>query len=530
MDQLSLKTALDKRPDLQHLLFRRGFFVGKEKIDGMDQFPFYGNWNHVEKCGYNFYTHKDVNSYFFESKNCCMFLLGHSYNPFTMEWAEEKQLEHIADSYGSNEFQDRIDELTGIFGMGWIDIPSKDIHFEVDPSGMQSLYYGIIPNENFVLTSHPQIVADIFDLKMSDFAKELISYKWYGRVMGPYLPADMSQYTEIKRVVPNIEYEFSLKNRTIKHHRFYPLKDLPEVKDDKEYNEVISHAAEILRNGAQLVTKKWHNIGISLTGGIDSNTTFAAFNGEYPKVETFSYLSAPKEVSDAEAAKKISTNFGIKHTLYQIPDANEDVKDFALKDCVLEHTNGYMMPRKDNETRKRFYLEENLPFDVEVKSWVSETIRAYWYKHYGRESMPKLSGKLFRNLYKIFLSNRKLAHKIDRLFDAYISDFEYALIPAQYPPADMHYNEVTWGSWGGMNISEMKFITDITIIYNNRKFLDLLFRVPLKYRISDKHHLDMKRVLNKELYDMNIRVVNMAETSNRARALNMVFNLNRILP
>lgn len=530
MEINSFKSQLDKRPDLQHLLFRRSFFVSKEAIANINKFPFYGNWNHVERHGYNFYVHKDTHVYFAESKQCCVFLLGHSYNPFTMEWEEDKQLLRIAEAYGSNKFQDRIDELTGIFGIGWINLATGNIHFEADPSGMQSLYYGIMPNGNFILTSHPQIAADIYGLRISDFAKEIIAYKWYGRVMGPYLPADMSQYPEVKRVVPNIEYTFSIKDNKVSHHRFYPLKELSEVADEKEYNEVISQAAEVLGNGAKLVTKKWNNIGISLTGGIDSNTTFAAFNGEYDKVEAFSYLSAPKEVPDADAAKRIADHFRVKHTLFHIPDTNDSITDFSLKDAILEHTNGYMMQRKDNETRKRFYLEENLPFDVEVKSWVSETIRAYWYKHYGRNSMPRLSGKLFRNLYKIFLADRKLAHKIDKLFEQYITDFEYEKIPAQYPPADMHYNEVTWGSWGGMNISEMKFITDITIIYNNRKFLDLLFRIPLKDRISDRHHIEMKRVLNKELYDMNIRVVNMAETSNRARALNLIFNLNRILP
>ena len=133
-------------------------------------------------------------------------------------------------------------------------------------------------------------------------------------------------------------------------------------------------------------------------------------------------------------------------------------------------------------------------------------------------------------MYKIFLTDRKLAHKIDKVFEKYIEDFEYESIPSSYPPADMHYNEVTWGSWGGPNISEQKMYSDITFIYNNRKFLDLMFKVPLKKRISDRHHLDMKRVLNKELYDMNIRVVNLKETDTRARLLNVIFTINSWLP
>lgn len=144
--------------------------------------------------------------------------------------------------------------------------------------------------------------------------------------------------------------------------------------------------------------------------------------------------------------------------------------------------------------------------------------------------MPKLSPKLFRNLYKIFIFNRRLAHKIDRVFAEYIKEFEYDKIPECYPPADMHYNEVTWGSWGGLNISEMKYCFDITFAYNNRKFLDLMFRVPLEKRISDEHHLDLKKRLNPELYNMNIRVVNMKETDTRARLLNIIFTINSFLP
>ena len=123
-----------------------------------------------------------------------------------------------------------------------------------------------------------------------------------------------------------------------------------------------------------------------------------------------------------------------------------------------------------------------------------------------------------------------MAHKVDKVFAEYIKDFEYDKSPDCYPTADIHYNEVTWGSWGGMNISEMKYCFDITIAYNNRQFFDLLFRAPLEKRISDQHHLDMKKYLNPELYDMNIRVVNMKETDFRAFALNVIFTINSILP
>lgn len=453
------------------------------------------------------------------------FIVNHSFNPFTLECDEEKQLERIAYAKTPEERRDRIDELTGVFVLGQIE--DNEIHFLTDPSGMQSAYYGSV-GDNFIITSHTQLIADVYGLEMTSFVKELIAYKWYPRVMGCYLPADLTPNEELRRVVPNIEYTYDGKN--VSHYRFYPLKDIKEVANDDEYYSVITEAADILKNGAELVLKKWKKPGISLTGGIDSNTTFAAANGHYDKFETFSYLSAPKEVPDVEAAQKIANRFKTHHTIYHIPANNNDIADFDLKAAIIRHNSGYIALRKENELRKRIYLEEHCPNDVEVKSWVSETIRAYWYKHYGRKTMPKLSPKLFRNLYKIFIGNRKLAHKIDKIFAKYIKDFEYAKIPAQYPAADMHYNEVTWGSWGGLNISEMKYCFDITFLYNNRKFLDLLFRIPLDDRISDRHHIEMKKYLNPELYDMGIRVVNMAETDRRAQLLNVIFTANMMLP
>ncbi len=526
MEITKFKQKLNDRPDLQPYLYRRGFIISQKKFD-MDIFPFYGNWRVAKMGEYYLMTHSLTKGHYYTNGDVTHFLVGHSYNPFTMEHEEVKQLEAISHEFtkGDELYWNSVSELTGCFVVGWFD--RDKISFIADPSGMQSAYYGKV-RDNFMITSHPQIIGDVYNLKMDEFVKELVAYKWYSRVMGSYLPADLSQFREVKRVVPNISYSFS--EGEVRHKRFYPIHDLKECANEKEYQEVIEKAATILKNNAELILKKWENPAISLTGGIDSNTTFAAAKGLYDKYETFSYLSAHKETIDVEAAKRIADHFHTKHTIYNIPQENRMIKDFELISAILDHNSGYIAPRKENEIRKRIYLEEYCQNDVEVKSWVSEKIRCYWYKHYGRKSFPKLSAKLYRNLYKIFITNRSLAHKVDKLFDKYIKEFEYELIPAQYPPADIHYNEVTWGSWGGVNISEMKHCFDITFVYNNRIFLDLLFKVPIERRISDQHHLDMKKFLNKELYDMNIRVVNMAETDNRARALNAIFTINMLLP
>lgn len=522
---MELQTILKENDDLKKYLFIRGFLLTDNgEIDG-DVFPFYGKWNHHQLVNCHVWTHPLTGFHFVrDSKKTC-FLFGHAYNPFTMQTDETIILKRILEHYGEKNFYDYVDEITGVFVFGVIS--DGKIEYLTDPSGMQSACSGIVKGK-YYLSSHPQLIADICRLKMDVFVKKLIRYRWYPRVMGPYLPADLTPFGELKRVVPNMQFRFI--HGKITHKRFYPLRDLAECTSEGEYQRVIQEAADILKNNMELVARKWENPWISLTGGIDSNTTFAAGNGNYDKFRAFSYYSAEKEQIDCDAAGKIAAHFQVPWMKYNIPADGEPLDRYEERAAIIRHNNGYIALEKGNEMRKRVYLEQNCPADVEVKSWVSETIRAYWYKHYGRETMPPLSAKLFRNLYKIFLTDRKLAHEIDRLFAAYIRDFEYEKIPAQYPDADMHYNEVTWGAWGGGNISEMKYCFDITIIYNNRRFLDLMFKVPLERRISDQHHLDMKKYLNRELNDMGIRVVNMKETAFRAFALNCVFTLNSILP
>ena len=525
MNKSNFMQFLDAHSDLKRDLFIRGFLLTDKQYAQIHDFPFYGNWRIEQHCGYYFMAHKLAGMHVYEQDGNCFFLLGHAYNPFTMEIDEIVILKRIAQAYATDEYIDRINELTGVFVYG--SIVNGKVEFIVDPSGMQSACYGVI-DTHFYLSSHPQLIGDLCGLEMDEFVKKLIHYKWYGRVMGPYLPADLSPFSKVKRIVPSIQYWYD--KQTITHKRFWYLTENPIAYDSKEYDTVICQAGDILRNNMTLIAKKWQHPWISLTGGIDSNTTFAAANGNYDKFETFSYISAEKEIPDAAAAKKISERFGVTRHEFQIPDNNDAIKDFEARRELFRHNNGYIAELYDNEIRKKLYLRDNAKCDVEVKSWVSETIRAYWYKHYGRKKFPPLSPKLFRNLYKIFILNRSLAHQIDKLFAQYIKDFEYEKIPESYPPADMHYNEVTWGSWGGLNITEMKYCFDITFAYNNRRFLDLMFRAPLEKRISDQHHLDVKKYLNKDLYDMNIRVVNLKETDNRARALNVIFTINSFLP
>lgn len=523
---MNIKLQLANKPDLQKHLFEKGYLITDDDYSNhLGEYPFYGNWNVTEVDGYRFYVYKTVNVFFQKVNNRTFFLIGHAYNPYNMEIDENKLLIEIGEKYGNQAYFEKLDELTGIFIFG--SVCGDEIDFTLDASGMQYGCYGEVKGKQYI-SSHMRLIGDLCHLRTDAYVKRLVNYRWYHYMMGNYLPGDLTCFSELKRIIPNTYVTF---DGSYHVKRFYPYHEIKMCETEEEYRQVIEEASRIMMNNMKLIPKKWKRPAISLTGGIDSNTTFAAANGVYDQYTTFSYISMYRESVDAEKAKEISDRFNVPHKVYQVPETNEEVPDFEIYKAILEHNDGDIGSNKDSDVRKKVTLINNDVCDVEVKSWISETIRAYAYKYFGRKKFKKdLKPRDYSSLYKIFLGKRKLLNETDRYFDEYIRNTQLKEHLFNYDESDFFVWEMMHGGKCGLNIGVMKSCFDITIPYNNRKFLDLLLRVPLEKRISDQHHLDMKKYMNKELYDMNIRVVNLNETDRRKKAINAYYVVNTHLP
>lgn len=520
-----LKSILDKKTHIQKHLFEKGYLITDAEINNPSEYPFYNNWNHTRIGNFNFWLYNGVNLYTCDFKGGTAFLIGHAYNPYAMEWDENKIIKNISDKYPHNHL-DVIDELTGVFIAGFV--TDDKIEFLLDASGMQYGCYGTVKGKQYI-ASHMRLTGDICGLKTTPYVETLINYKWYRFMMGNYMPGDITCYEELKRIIPNTYVEFRDGKYSV--NRFYPNKEIKMCKTDEEYKRVISEAARILKNNMQLIPMKWKSPAISLTGGIDSNTTFAATNGCYDKYTTFSYIAMDREAIDAEKAKEISDRFNVEHKIYTVPSCNEVIPDFDVYKSVFDYNQGGIGASKDDDARKKITLIKNDVCDVEVKSWISETIRAYAYKYFGRKKFPKkLSARNYTSLYKIFYMKRSLVWQTDRYFKEYFKNTQLKSHLYNYDESDFFVWEMMHGGKCGLNIGVMKSCFDITIPYNNRKLLDLLLSVPLEYRISDKHHMDLKKLMNEELYNMNIRVVNLNETSSRKKLANIYYTINSFLP
>lgn len=88
-----LKETLKNREYLQKHLFTKGFLITEnDQINNGIEFPFYGNWDKITVGSYHFLKHKNQDYFFVEKNEVVFFLIGHTYNPFTMEFDEDRIL------------------------------------------------------------------------------------------------------------------------------------------------------------------------------------------------------------------------------------------------------------------------------------------------------------------------------------------------------------------------------------------------------------------------------------------------------
>lgn len=521
-----MKNRLNICGDAQIHLFEKGFLItDSERVSSMGH-PFCDCWKRTVVGKFNFWIHQGTTLFLYKDGKKTFFLIGHAFNPFTWEYDETIILSKLAKLHGKPMYYDAVNELTGIFILGVVE--GEGIECLLDASGQQYGCYGII-NGNAYISSHMRLIGDVCDLETSDYVQRLTTYRWYRYMMGFYLPGDITCFSETKRIVPNTY--IVLNNHRFEVVRFYPNKRLNMCQTEEEYEQVIEEAAQILKNTMEIIPMKWKRPAISLTGGIDSNTTFAAANGMYSKYTTFSYVAMASEAVDAEKAEEISKRFDVPYVRYDIPESNDAITDFSTYKAVLDYNHGGIGSSKDNDARKKIILMQKDVCDVEVKSWVSETIRAYAYKYFGRVKFPKqLTARNYTALYKIFVLNRKLVWETDACFGDYLERTKLKSHLFNYDETDFFVWEHMHGGKCSLDIGVMRSCFDITIPYNNRKLLDLLLRVPLAYRISDRHHMDLKKRLNPELFDMNIRVVNMNQTDTKKKIANFFYTINSFLP
>ena len=502
--KMELKSILDKNCQYREMLFRRGYLFTDQVITETNDYPFYGLWNEANVGKFHLYVQEKQTFYIEQQENISVVIIGHAYNPFDMKYKENELCNDLISAYkcGISEFFEKVSEFTGLHVIILVD--GEKVIACQDACSLTGCYFGNV-NGNIFITEHPQLVADICDLKMNPMVEKLIKSKCYN-IGNRHLPGNLSPYENLKRLGANtyLEYkdDFEIK-------RFYPVKPHPEFVSDQDKETNIEKIAELIHNGIECCTKKWEKCTISLSGGTDSKTTLACANGLYDKFSFFSFHSKPQELVDAEGAKKICERLGLEHVLYKIPENNEEIKDFELIKKILQHNTNYFVNLADNEIRKFIFLHDLDAYDIELKSWASEVARVFFERKY-QIQMPKVLNERMCSVFQTrFFGKPHLLKWSDDTYYEFLREIHLEKSLYNYEHTDLVYWEIRMGAWGVSVISSQQLYHRVTMPMNNRKILELFLSFPHDERKTDSVHKKIMSFMNQGVLDAEVEIPNL---------------------
>lgn len=497
-----IKSTLDKDGKYRPFLFKRGYLITDAKLTDTDAYPFYGNWNIKNVNGFNVLVHREQEFTLCEDGDVSAVMIGHAYDPFTMQYKNEEILSDCLKAYKKDDdaYFDKISSLTGIH---LILIFDKDKFTAVqDCSGMRYCCFGKVRGSIYV-TSHPQLVADLCGLSIDPDVELLFSKKFYS-LGANYLPGNITPYSELKRLGANTYLNFDGNFRIV---RFYPTRALEPFKES-EYGNAVDEIGRILHNNIELAAKKWERPAISLSGGTDSKTTLACANGLYDKFQFYSFHAKKQEVIDAAAAKELCAHIGAKHKTYAIPDSNDEVEDFCFLKKLIYHNTSYISKENDHEVRKFICMSRVKDFDVELKSWVSEIGRVFLSNKYGFEMPARLNERHLSIFQKRYIGSPYLLKWADALNRDFMGEIGFTEPFEGYEHQDMFYWEIRCSSWEANLENTLDFFNLTTIPFNNRKLIEMFLRFPHDMRKNDEVHSMVIAKMNEAISQAGITVHN----------------------
>jgi hypothetical protein len=267
------------------------------------------------------------------------------------------------------------------------------------------------------------------------------------------------------------------------------------------------------------IAEKWKNkkVSISVTGGRDSMTTLSCTNGQYEKFKYFSYISNVDESVDANAAKKILNHLGLKQELYPVPDTWDGYEQLDIFKKVMECNNGCIGSNNLNDLKKRLYFTVNPPCEVEVKSWVNEMGRGWYPNKYNKRKFPKYPyASYWRAMHKIII-NPRLIIETNKVFRNYLKEYYSKNVFDKISWLEIYFWEFSWSGGEGVFLtSEHRVSYDITIPFNNRKYVELMLRVPEEKRINHDIPKDIISYMEPQIAETGVCVKDISHTDRRA--------------
>ncbi|MFD5823783.1 hypothetical protein [Nesterenkonia xinjiangensis] len=361
-----------------------------------------------------------------------------------------------------------LDDLEDMFGQYVVlDRQGSTVKAQTDASGARAMFHD---SDARVLGSHVNLVGMVVGAPLSRIAK------WIGDTQSFDMPGRSTEYADVWFLMPNTEVTVGTGEITRVGPRPY---------DPLTVDEAVERMLPQLEIQRDLLLDEDRQILLSMSAGVDTRTSLAAFSGHYDTLKTFTYSkekrpgdSTSRMLSrDGQLAGRIAERYGLDHTVFHLDEEEATPEAFR---AVLEEASPRAHMRK-----LAWVYHRKLPHDaIHLRSQVNG-IGKWHYGHlmhhaedhnFSAERMATLTkhGRALRRTKK----PRSAFRPGIEAFQEYIDSTQLRSVPNGYLISDIFQWEHRTAYWGLAHLVESDFTFDTYSLYGSRRMIQLMLQVP----------------------------------------------------
>ncbi|MGQ7788428.1 hypothetical protein [Nesterenkonia sp. K-15-9-6] len=352
-----------------------------------------------------------------------------------------------------------------------LDRDGDTIKAQTDGAGSRALFHDARAR---LFGSHINLVGMAAGARSSRIAK------WIGDIQSFDMPGRATEYEDIWFLMPNTEVTVGTGQITRVGPRPYDPLTVEQAVD------AILPQLEIQRD---LLLARDRQILLSMSAGVDTRTSLAAFSGHYEALKTFTYSKEKQRGNatarmlsrDGQLAERIAARYELDHTVFHLDE--EESAPPAFRDVLAEAS-----PRAHMRKLAWVYHRKLSHDALHLRSQVNGIGK--W--HYGHlmhhaedhnlsaERMATLTkhGRALRKAKK----PRSAFRPAIEAFQEYIDSTQLRSVPNGYLLSDIFQWEHRTAYWGLAHLVESDFTFDTYSLYGSRRMIQLMLQVPESVR------------------------------------------------
>lgn len=404
-----------------------------------------------------------------------LLVLGHIYNPFKKIIAEDA-VQDLLNAYAISKefFYEVLAEQSGRFVIFIRNSGLVEVVADASASLPVNYYLApLIENQKIALSSHSYYLKEILSLSSCAVVSALTKTRFY-QLGIRHCPADLTEVANIKRLTPNVALSYF--EDELETHRIFPRRN----REEGDVNEVVSHVSQALSNAVDCLNKFEKPVFCALSGGVDSRITLAATVDYRHRFRFFTFSGDGNASRDLHCTKELAKGLALKFDEIRLSTARPS----------QEFQNIYL--RLQGETRapnaqEAFSRQQHFGMhnSFEVRSSISEVSRNFIKRKFHVDRLL-LTADAMVPIYKRVPFSKKWHDLILQAFDAWMEASSFHDVERYgYDWLDFYYWEFRVGTWQSLVLQDADYYTNPTVLFNNRKMLELMLSVPEKYRQDD---------------------------------------------